>query len=95
MSRAGAQATDPSGGSRRGLTARIARQSSPRRRSRPAAPRDTYSNPALGYERRGDYTDAVSDGTFVWLAGEYIPARPRAIDANWGTFIARVGDDDG
>jgi hypothetical protein len=31
----------------------------------------------------------------IALTAAGTPARPRAIDANWGTFVARVGDDDG
>jgi hypothetical protein len=58
------------------------------------APLDDYCSQVLGYGRWGDYTAAVSDGTLVWVAGEYVPARPRIADPNWGTFITRVGDDE-
>ena len=47
-----------------------------------------------GVNRWGDYTNAVSDGRSIWLAGEYVPPRPRLCDANWGTFINRVSGDD-
>jgi hypothetical protein len=59
------------------------------------SPIDDFATQVIGHDRWGDYTAAVSDGTFVWVAGEYVPARPRAADANWGTYIARVGDDEG
>jgi hypothetical protein len=55
------------------------------------APLDDYSYPYLGFNRWGDYTAAVNDGNTVWLAGEYVPRRPRTSDANWGTFITRIG----
>ena len=52
------------------------------------APLDDYSSQVLGgVNRWGDYTNAVSDGRSIWLAGEYVPPRPRLSDANWGTFI--------
>jgi hypothetical protein len=41
--------------------------------------------------RWGDYSAAVADfdGT-IWFANEYIPNAPRALLANWGTFIGKV-----
>ena len=44
-----------------------------------------------GVERWGDYTAAVSDADGnIWMATEYIPAGPRTLLANWGTFISKV-----
>jgi hypothetical protein len=41
--------------------------------------------------RWGDYSAAVADaGGTIWFANEYIPAAPRTVLANWGTFIGRV-----
>jgi hypothetical protein len=44
-----------------------------------------------GSGRTGDYSAAAIDehGT-IWLAAEYIPAAPRTLLANWGTFIAQL-----
>ena len=41
--------------------------------------------------RWGDYSAAfaVPNGR-VYIAGEYIPPRPRTVLANWGTFVGRV-----
>lgn len=41
--------------------------------------------------RWGDYSAAVAapDGS-IWMAVEFIPATPRTVLANWGTFISRV-----
>ncbi len=60
-----------------------------------AGPEDGFS----GYERFGgadvarwgDYTAAVvdADGT-IWVATEFIPAAPRTVLANWGTFVTHV-----
>jgi hypothetical protein len=44
-----------------------------------------------GEARWGDYSAVtVSADGEIWLAGEYIPNRPRAPEANWGTFVVRV-----
>jgi hypothetical protein len=41
--------------------------------------------------RWGDYSAAVADADgSVWMAVEYIPALPRTVLANWGTFIGRI-----
>lgn len=41
--------------------------------------------------RWGDYTAAVADADGnIWFGVEYIPNLPRTVNANWGTFIARV-----
>jgi hypothetical protein len=42
---------------------------------------------AGGVGRWGDYSAAVSDGSHLWFATEYIPNLPRTVLANWGTFI--------
>jgi hypothetical protein len=47
-----------------------------------------YSGGNVG--RWGDYSAAVSDGSHVWFATEYIPNSPRTALANWGTFIGRI-----
>jgi len=47
-----------------------------------------YSGGNVG--RWGDYSAAVSDGTNVWFATEYIPHAPRTALANWGTFIGKI-----
>lgn len=60
-----------------------------------AAPMDTFDGYAAflgdGVARWGDYSAAVAapDGS-IWLASEYIPAGPRDLFANWGTFISHV-----
>jgi hypothetical protein len=42
--------------------------------------------------RWGDYSAAVADESGnIWLATEYIPNSPRTVNANWGTFVTRVG----
>ena len=41
--------------------------------------------------RWGDYTAAVADAAGdIWFGVEYIPNLPRTVNANWGTFIAKV-----
>jgi hypothetical protein len=41
--------------------------------------------------RWGDYSYAVADEAGdVWMAGEDIPGTPRTVNANWGTFVARL-----
>jgi hypothetical protein len=41
--------------------------------------------------RWGDYSAARADAQGrIWMATEYIPDLPRAKNANWGTFIARL-----
>jgi hypothetical protein len=41
--------------------------------------------------RWGDYSAAVADEDgSIWFAIEYIPALPRTLFANWGTFIGKV-----
>jgi hypothetical protein len=47
-----------------------------------------YSGGHVG--RWGDYSAAVSDGSSVWFATEYIPHLPRTALANWGTFIGKI-----
>jgi hypothetical protein len=47
-----------------------------------------YSGGNVG--RWGDYSAAVSDGSHVWFATEYIPNVPRTALANWGTFIGKI-----
>jgi hypothetical protein len=47
-----------------------------------------YSGGSIG--RWGDYSAAVSDGSHVWFATEYIPNLPRTALANWGTFITKI-----
>lgn len=56
-----------------------------------ALPDDGFSGyPQFGSRvgRWGDYSAAVSDenGT-IWMGNEYIPNKPRTVNANWGTFI--------
>ena len=58
-------------------------------------PEDGFSGyPSLGGNgeaRWGDYSAvSVSPNGEIWFAGEYIPSKPRAPEANWGTFIGRV-----
>jgi hypothetical protein len=44
-----------------------------------------------GVARWGDYGfAAVAPDGDVWIAGEYIPNRPRTVLANWGTWIEQV-----
>ncbi len=40
--------------------------------------------------RWGDYSAAVADGDALWFATEYIPNAPRALYANWGTFVGKL-----
>jgi hypothetical protein len=48
-----------------------------------------------GTGRWGDYSAAaVADEGTIWFATEFIPGGPRALLANWGTFIGRVQVDD-
>ena len=44
-----------------------------------------------GVCRWGDYSAAVTDGRNIWWATEYIPNLPRRVNANWGTWIGKVG----
>jgi len=60
-----------------------------------AAPQDGFSGYAAfggnGVARWGDYGfAAVAPDGDVWIAGEYIPNRPRTPLANWGTWIEQV-----
>lgn len=60
-----------------------------------ALPEDGFSGyPAFGgagVARWGDYGfAAVAPNGDVWVAGEYIPNRPRTLVANWGTWIEMV-----
>jgi hypothetical protein len=59
-----------------------------------AAPDDGFSGYVAtsgGHVGRwGDYSAAVSDGSSVWFATEYIPNLPRTFYANWGTFISKI-----
>ena len=60
-----------------------------------AAPDDGFtgypSQGGNGVARWGDYSAAVADehGN-LWFANEFIPAAPRTILANWGTFIGKI-----
>ena len=60
-----------------------------------AAPEDGFSGyapyAAPGVARWGDYSAAVAleDGS-IWAASEYIPAGPRTVLANWGTFVSHI-----
>ena len=60
-----------------------------------AAPEDGFTGyPSLGGDvaaRWGDYSAAVADehGN-LWFATEFIPAAPRTLLANWGTFIGKI-----
>jgi hypothetical protein len=59
------------------------------------APEDGFSGYppfGTGVASWGDYGFAAvePDGDDVWVAGEYIPNRPRTAAANWGTWIERV-----
>ena len=62
-----------------------------------AGPHDGFSGYKYfgggGSARTGDYSGAVIDerGT-IWMASEYIPAGPRTLLANWGTFIVAIGN---
>jgi hypothetical protein len=62
------------------------------------APDDGFSGYAFfsggNVGRWGDYSAAVSDGSSVWFATEYIPNLPRTVLANWGTFIAVLRGDE-
>lgn len=61
------------------------------------APHDGFSGYKYfgggGSARTGDYSGAVIDerGT-IWMASEYVPAGPRTLLANWGTFIAAISN---
>lgn len=59
-----------------------------------AAPDDGFSGYVVysggNVGRWGDYSAAVSDGSSVWFATEYIPHLPRTVLANWGTFISKI-----
>jgi hypothetical protein len=52
---------------------------------------DGFTGAGGGTARWGDYSAAVAapDGS-IWIAAEYIPNRPRTVNANWGTFITNV-----
>ena len=59
------------------------------------APADGFSGYELfggdGAARWGDYTAAaVAPDGGLWLAGGYVPDRPRTELANWGSFVARL-----
>ena len=62
-----------------------------------AAPEDGFSGYApyaptsIGVARWGDYSaaTALEDGS-IWTASEYIPAGPRTLLANWGTFVSHI-----
>ena len=58
------------------------------------APHDGFSGYKYfggGPGRTGDYSAAVVDEHgAIWMASEYIPAAPRTLLANWGTFIAQI-----
>lgn len=44
-----------------------------------------------GSARTGDYSAAtIDEHGFIWISAEYVPAGPRTLLANWGTFIARI-----
>jgi hypothetical protein len=56
-----------------------------------AGPADGFTALTGGVERWGDYSAAVTDGSgHIWVATEYIPGGSRTVNANWGTFVARV-----
>lgn len=59
-----------------------------------AAPDDGFSGYKYfggGPGRTGDYSAAaVDEHGAIWMATEYIPAAPRTLLANWGTFIAQI-----
>jgi hypothetical protein len=59
-----------------------------------AAPDDGFSGYKYfggGPGRTGDYSaGAVDEHGAIWMATEYIPAAPRTLLANWGTFIAQI-----
>jgi hypothetical protein len=59
-----------------------------------AAPDDGFSGYKYfggGPGRTGDYSAAAADEHgAIWMATEYIPAAPRTLLANWGTFIAQI-----
>ena len=60
------------------------------------APHDGFSGYKYfgggGSARTGDYSAAVIDEHgAIWMASEYIPAAPRTLLANWGTFVAAIG----
>jgi hypothetical protein len=45
--------------------------------------------------RWGDYgAAAVDEAGNIWIANEYTNARPRNINANWGTFVTRISSGD-
>ena len=45
--------------------------------------------------RWGDYgATAVDEAGNIWMANEYTNARPRNINANWGTFVTRISSRD-
>ena len=47
------------------------------------------------FSRWGDYSAAAVDARGgVWVASEYINDLPRRVEANWATFVARIGVDD-
>jgi hypothetical protein len=43
-----------------------------------------------GVARWGDYSAAVAADGAIWMGNEFIPGTPRTVNANWGTFIARL-----
>ena len=43
--------------------------------------------PTGGVARWGDYSAAVAADGAIWMANEFIPGTPRAVLANWGTFL--------
>lgn len=59
-----------------------------------AAPEDGFTAYGAfggsGVARWGDYSAAVTDGSTIWMASEYIPGTPRDFFANWGTFVSRI-----
>ncbi len=61
-----------------------------------AAPDDGFTGyPAVtggDVGRWGDYSAAVADGDRLWFATEFVPNAPRTAYANWGTFVAELGD---
>jgi hypothetical protein len=55
------------------------------------APEDGFTGYPARVARWGDYSAAAADEAGnLWLATEFIPNLPRTVNANWGTFIARI-----
>lgn len=47
-----------------------------------------FVGPGYGGCRWGDYSAAITAGSMVWMAAEFIPPQSyRDFNTNWGTFI--------